>query len=492
MNLKVNIIEWLFIAISFTLLIRATSTIAEQVSSHNSISSEQKNSLISSELDDHIVIEISSFYLNDIDQISKLLDLDVWEVGTDDQINYKLTALIDSKQFRLLEAIERTEISTIKLTILNANIKETVKTDMIHVLLTRKMYYQQKSNGDTEDIEDYLSIYHTYDEIKSWYQSLAAQNPEVVHFEPSIGKTHENRDIFALRINRTPIDSNKKQIWVQSLIHAREWISGPVAQYIAFKMTKSTEAEIGYDLFRSELIIIPVVNPDGYVYSWEKNRLWRKNRNPLFDGSGVDLNRNFEAKWGDSSNNPFSECYQGVNAASEPETQSIQRFYSLQKNLVGVIDLHSYSQLILYPFGYSNKIPVDIEKYDSVTRLIRDSIKSYVDMRFEKYREYDILHSFAMYPTTGTAMDWFIGDVIHKESFKYRPLSLTIELPPKARNNEGGFLIKPHVILPTALGFWRGFRTFASYSLRNCSIINSNNDINLQISKKLSDNGSKN
>ena len=48
---------------------------------------------------------------------------------------------------------------------------------------------------------------------------------------------------------------------------------------------------------------IPIMNPDGYIYSWEVDRFWRKSRN-LNEGSdcmGTDLNRNYDSSWGSKS-----------------------------------------------------------------------------------------------------------------------------------------------------------------------------------------------
>ena len=77
-------------------------------------------------------------------------------------------------------------------------------------------------------------------------------------------------------------------------------------------------------------IVIPVLNPDGYVYTWTRDRMWRKNRNPRAGRFGrrgcvgVDLNRNYDIEWGRNgiSRNPCSDIYPGKKAFSEPESKA--------------------------------------------------------------------------------------------------------------------------------------------------------------------------
>lgn len=101
----------------------------------------------------------------------------------------------------------------------------------------------------------------------------------------------------------------------------------------------------------------PIVNPDGYRYTFESDRLWRKNRQPHGLYKGVDLNRNFDSNWNGigSSSDPASYDYAGSSAFSEPEAKVLADFIMKnvdKENIRTYIALHSFSQLVMFPFGH--------------------------------------------------------------------------------------------------------------------------------------------
>ena len=118
------------------------------------------------------------------------------------------------------------------------------------------------------------------------------------------------------------------------------------------------DAQVTQMLDTVEFLVVPVLNMDGYEYSWNVNRLWRKNRreNGRFGGFGVDLNRNWNAHWDDengASRSPLSETYKGPSVASEPEVQAITKLILQNPRIIAGIDFHAYSQLILRPYGHT-------------------------------------------------------------------------------------------------------------------------------------------
>eukprot|EP00834_Sanchytrium_tribonematis_P001721 NODE_44_length_33449_cov_1.575742.p21 type:complete len:244 gc:universal NODE_44_length_33449_cov_1.575742:27289-26558(-) len=140
---------------------------------------------------------------------------------------------------------------------------------------------------DDQWFEQFFVDYSPYDEVKQWYQKLADIFPDLVEFVPSIGKSTEGRDLFAIHLT-SPSKQTKKQFYFESLIHAREWISGTTTAYITWQFIKGykdQDPKYVSLLDRAEFVIVPIVNPDGYNYAHNSDRMWRKNRSSNKGGS---------------------------------------------------------------------------------------------------------------------------------------------------------------------------------------------------------------
>ena len=115
-----------------------------------------------------------------------------------------------------------------------------------------------------------------------------------------------------------------------------------------------------------DIYILPVLNPDGYIYTWTNDRMWRKTRTGPRQGCyGVDANRNWNFKWGvaGSSRNPCDETYDGPNPNSEMEVQAITKFLGNNNStIVSYFDIHTYSEDFMYPYGYADVYPDDVTK----------------------------------------------------------------------------------------------------------------------------------
>lgn len=248
-----------------------------------------------------------------------------------------------------------------------------------------------------------------------------------------------------------------------SLIHAREWISGSTCQYIAQQLVTGydTDSAIRHLLDTTEVIMVPVVNPDGYEFSWTRNRLWRKNRKPFRFGTGVDLNRNFaEANWckTGASNVPFADTYCGPNAGSEGETQAIQNYYSKYKGMVAAaIDFHSFSQLILRPNGFTPTPAPDEAHLLAASQTMSNAMQAVHGIKYSPKRSADL------YPTAGSATDYFYW--LPGQAF--RPYSVALELRPGPESAMQGFLLDPSEIRPCVEEVFEGFMAFVRYALEN-------------------------
>ena len=198
-----------------------------------------------------------------------------------------------------------------------------------------------------------------------------------------IGTSFEGRDILGLRVGVHPTNSEqpsepRKTILITGGSHAREWISVSSVNYVLYSLVTAygKDKEMTRLIEHFDWVFIPTLNPDGYVYSWENDRLWRKNRQQTSFRfcSGLDLDRAFGFQWeGEpTKGNPCSESYAGEIPFEGVESL---KFANWVKNetvnnittFIGYLDLHSYSQEILYPYSYScDDIPPSLENLEEV------------------------------------------------------------------------------------------------------------------------------
>jgi murein tripeptide amidase MpaA len=157
-------------------------------------------------------------------------------------------------------------------------------------------------------------------------------------------------------------------IVMNSAVHAREWITVTSTQYLITQLLNG----YGTDPVATDLLntfrwrIVPIMNPDGYEYTWSTNRMWRKNRRQISSiCTGVDNNRNWGKGW--VSQFVCDETYPGTSAFSEIETQSMAAFVRESENAIAYIDVHSYSQLWMYPWGDTSKPVKDKKVLDQVS-----------------------------------------------------------------------------------------------------------------------------
>ncbi|XP_072821506.1 carboxypeptidase A1 isoform X2 [Vicugna pacos] len=213
--------------------------------------------------------------------------------------------------------------------------------------------------------------YHTLEEIYDFMDLLVAENPQLVS-KLQIGNSYEGRPIYVLKFSTG--GSNRPAIWIDTGIHSREWITQASGVWFAKKITEDYGQDAAFTaiLDNMDIFLEIVTNPDGFAYTHSKNRLWRKTRS-LTSGSscvGVDANRNWDAGFGMSgaSSSPCSETYHGKSANSEVEVKSVVDFVNDHGNIKAFLSIHSYSQLLLYPYGYKTESPADKDELDQVAK----------------------------------------------------------------------------------------------------------------------------
>ena len=280
-------------------------------------------------------------------------------------------------------------------------------------------------------------LYHTYQEIVDELTQLQTRFPQISKLT-EIGKSIENRKILAIKISDSAnIEESEPEILLVGGHHAREWISVDVPFLIAKYLLENYDADsrIKNLVDSSEIWIVPMLNPDGHQYSVTDDRLWRKNRHNNGDGSfGVDLNRNYSYKWGGtgSSSDTYSETYRGPEAFSEPESKAIQNLAS-QHKFVAMIAYHNFSQLVLFPWGYTNSPAPDKTLLNQLAETMADSIKKVHGVSYTPQQ------SAQLYAASGDATDWLYGET--------QAPSFTIELRP--RSSSPGFVLPESELFPT-------------------------------------------
>ncbi|MBF0498909.1 MAG: zinc carboxypeptidase [Candidatus Riflebacteria bacterium] len=255
--------------------------------------------------------------------------------------------------------------------------------------------------------------YHSFEETASTLKSWAAAYPTIVRLE-SIGKSCEGRDIWAIKLSHDPAsDTKKAAVLIMGLTHAREWTTSEVTMAIIETLLRNygKDARLTRLVDERELWFVPIVNPDGLSYSQTSSKFWRKNRRPISgDTFGVDLNRNYGYHWGESgvSQDPTDDTYPGTAGFTEPETLAIKALSEREK-FQASLSFHSYSELVLYPFGYAAGAPnPDAAVFKNVGK------------QMAAFNKYTVENCTDLYPAAGISDDWLYGTL--------KTIAFTIEM----------------------------------------------------------------
>ncbi|KAM3917378.1 carboxypeptidase O [Leptodactylus fuscus] len=340
---------------------------------------------------------------------------------------------------------------------------QPVKEAMLHCSLSFNILVGNLSQllGSQEEIKlrrrrsisDYdYTIYHPMEEIYNWINVMAEKHSDLVtqHY---LGFTYESRPMHYLKISK-PSKGPKKIVWMDCGIHAREWIAPAFCQWFVKEIVQNQENDprIQKILKNIDLYVLPVLNIDGYIYTWTTDRLWRKSRSKHESGAcyGVDLNRNFNVKWCNfgSSTNCTSNSYCGASPESEPETKAVVDFVERTKSdMICFLTIHSYSQYILTAYGYSKDLPKSYNETIKVAAMAASELKK------KHGTDYQV-GSFAnlLYEASGTSQDW-----VHDLGIDF---SYTIEL---RDNGTYQFILPEDQIQPTCEETMAGVMTIIEY-----------------------------
>lgn len=292
--------------------------------------------------------------------------------------------------------------------------------------------------------------YYPLEIIYKWMDTMVKKYPNNLELIIA-GRSYEGREIRGIKLsfNNNP---DNVAILLEGGMHAREWISPATVTFMLNELIEQLNSPsidnniTSFIRTNSENInwyFFPIINPDGYAYTFKHDRLWRKTRTPssYYICYGVDPNRNWDFHWNEigSSKYPCAETYAGRRAFSEPEIYSYSQYLTtIRKQLKLYFAFHSYSQILLFPYGHT---AVHTENHDDLLAIGRKGIEALA----KRYgTRYSIGNTYAaIYPATGSSMDWVYGNLSI-------PLSYTFELRPGGNRYSSGFELPPDQILPTA------------------------------------------
>lgn len=262
------------------------------------------------------------------------------------------------------------------------------------------------------------SAYHNYAETNAELNQIVADHPAIAQ-RFSIGTSYEGRTIYGVKISdNVATDENEPEVLFNANQHAREHLTTEQALYLANILTNEygSTSQITSLVNSREFWIIPMINPDGVEYDIATGsyRSWRKNRQPNSGSSyvGTDLNRNWGYQWGccgGSSGSTSSETYRGASAFSAPETQRLRDFV-LSRRIGGVqqikvnVDIHSYSELILWPYGYKTA------DTGADMTVDQNNVFRTIGQQMANTNNYTPEQASDLYIADGTIIDWMFRD----------------------------------------------------------------------------------
>lgn len=295
------------------------------------------------------------------------------------------------------------------------------KSDPQALVAELELHLQKKPNPSAKG-------YHSYEQVGQDLDGLVTKYPNLCQ-KVSLGKSHEGREIWALRISEN-IDSQevgqRPGVVITGCHHAREWMSVEIPLHVAHKLLDNyqSDPDAKRRVQKAETWIVPLVNPDGYERSRTEDPWWRKNCRPVEHDAlgnttsavGVDLNRNYwdgnpdhlalyrpegdtpgstDDDWGATSDDPDSDTYRGPAGGSEVEVRSLLQLEVGHRNVRAVVDHHAYGEMILYPWGYTEDPSPQKDLLVEIGQKLNESMGN----------RYNLQQSSGLYPSSGESDD---------------------------------------------------------------------------------------
>ncbi|MGV9309242.1 M14 family metallopeptidase [Nonomuraea sp. NPDC004354] len=306
------------------------------------------------------------------------------------------------------------------------------------------------------------SGYHNYAEMTADVDALVAAHPAIAG-KFVYGTSYEGRPLIGVKISdNVGSDEAETEVLFTAHQHAREHLTVEMALYIMHLLAEGygTDSRITDLVNTREIWIMPDLNPDGgeYDIATGSYRSWRKNRQPNSGSTaiGTDMNRNWGYNWGccgGSSGSPSSDTYRGASAESTPEVRAVAdwvrgRVVGGVQQIKSHIDWHTYSELILWPYGYTFN--------DTAPGLTQDDRDAHATLgqNMASTNSYTPEQASDLYITDGTIDDWLWG--------VYKIFSFTFEMYPTGASP--GFYPPDEQIVPQTTRNKEAVLRFLEYS----------------------------
>lgn len=282
---------------------------------------------------------------------------------------------------------------------------------------------------------DWKNYFHL-ETIYAWMDKQITENDFVTGFD--LGTSYEGLKIRGLKISK---QAGNTGIFIDSGIHAREWIAPATATFVIDKLIRSTDPGVVDIAQNFDWYFVPVLNVDGYKNSFERDRLWRKNTKPYGRCRGVDLNRNFDVNWGGTGSSFNKSTYDFCGSApfSEPEAEAVKTFldnFSKSYRIQTYLSLHSFSQLYMFPYGH---ITDRVKNYEDLKRIGEVAVEAIRKTHGKIYVTGSSIET--IYPNSGSSMDYVYANYDI-------PITFTIELRGD-KDTPNLFILPANEITPT-------------------------------------------
>uniref|UniRef100_U5EVJ7 Putative carboxypeptidase b n=1 Tax=Corethrella appendiculata TaxID=1370023 RepID=U5EVJ7_9DIPT len=371
-------------------------------------------------------------YLRSLGEQSQSNGLDFWKLSK--LVNDDAVVLVEPANQKIFE--QNLIENSIEFNEIISNVQNTINEERID-----QRAIQFSKFFKTRSI---LNAYYRFDEINKYLDELSQKYSKNVQVE-EVGKSFEGRTIKTIRISNGEQKADKPVIFLDAGIHAREWAAPATALYTIQQLVENST--VNSDILDNvDFIVLPVVNPDGYEYTHEKERLWRKTRSSGERCDGVDGNRNFDFHWAEvgSSHRECDEIYHGKTAFSEPETQIVREILEKYENRCKFyLTLHTYGNYLLYPWGYTSDLPETVADLDEVSQAGAAAIRKATGTKYQVGTSTNVLYAAAG------------GSDNYAFAVNKVPISITMELP---GGGTSGFNPPPSKIEHIVTESWTGIR----------------------------------